>query len=197
MPSAAALPCRKHPLKTIALLCLAALGTASAAAQTPGFLCCNMRTDGHWISDINYAGPGKTMIPAGTPLSLDGYGKQRIHVTINGRPQDIGNDYSRNMTLDAFARRYIVESDPLLKLQGYPRKIQEAIANARLIPGMTREQVSMAVGYPVSDETPALESDTWRHWWSSFEEFDAIFDDQGRLSTIEAAPEIRRQVVAE
>jgi hypothetical protein len=70
---------------------------------------------------------GKTLISSGTPLSLDGYGKNRGHVRINGCKQDIGNDYSRSITLEAFAQGYIVEPDPLLRLQTYPQKIQEAI----------------------------------------------------------------------
>jgi hypothetical protein len=39
------------------LICIALL-TATAAViaedKPVGFLCCNMRTDGSWISDINY-----------------------------------------------------------------------------------------------------------------------------------------------
>ena len=184
-------------MKQFMMLCLAALASAGAAAQTTGFLCCNMRTDGAWISDINYLDAGKTMIPAGTPLTMNGFGKNRVHVVINGRKQDIGNDYSRSLSLEAFAKRYIVDRDPLEKLRSYPKKIQDAIGTARLTKGMTREQVIMAVGYPVSDENPSLESTTWRYWLNSFAEFDAIFDEKGVLTRIEAEAGIRPQVVAE
>ena len=184
-------------MKQFMMLCLAALASAGATAQTSGFLCCNMRTDGAWISDINYLDAGKTMIPAGTPLTMNGFGKNRVHVVINGRKQDIGNDYSRSLGLDAFAKRYIVDQDPLEKLRTYPKKIQDAIGTARLTKGMTREQVIMAVGYPVSDENPSLESTTWRYWLNSFAEFDAIFDEKGVLTRIEAEAGIRPQVVAE
>ena len=188
---------RRHTLKRFMMLCLAALASAGTAAQTAGFLCCNMRTDGAWISDINYLGQGKTMIPAGTPLTMNGYGKNRVHVVINGRKQDIGNDYSRSISLETFARRYVVTQDPLERLSTYPRNIQEAIGTARLTKGMTREQVIMAVGYPVSDENPDLESKTWRFWLSSWGEFKAIFDDNGLLTRIEAKADIRPLVVAE
>lgn len=179
------------------MICLAALASASVTAQTAGFLCCNMRTDGGWISDINYLGQGKIMIPAGTPLTMNGYGKNRVHVVINGRKQDIGNDYSRSISLEAFAQRYIVVEDPLERLKTYPRNIQDAIGTARLTKGMTREQVIMAVGYPVSDENPNLESKTWRFWLSSWGEFNAIFDDNGLVTKIEAKADIRPLVVAE
>jgi outer membrane protein assembly factor BamE (lipoprotein component of BamABCDE complex) len=68
---------------------------------------------------------------------------------------------------------------------------------ARLTKGMTREQVIMAVGYPISDENPSLESNTWRYWLSSFAEFDAIFDDKGLLTRIEGDARTRARVVLE
>lgn len=42
-----------------------AAGFALGADTVSGYLCCNMRTDGDWISDINYQENGKTVIPAG------------------------------------------------------------------------------------------------------------------------------------
>lgn len=45
------------------------LGAVAATAQTPppptfdGWLCCNMRADGRWISDINYESATR-VIPA-------------------------------------------------------------------------------------------------------------------------------------
>lgn len=179
------------------LMCIATLVSSAALADTKGFLCCNMRTDGKWISDINYQEAGKMLIPAGTPVLMTGYGKNRVHVTINDRKQDIGNDYSRSLALETFAARYIVEQDPLARLKTYPPKIQEAIGSARLVKGMNREQVIMAVGYPVSDENPTLDSNTWRYWLNSFSEFDAVFDDKGVLVKVEAEPGIRWRVVVE
>jgi len=184
-------------LKRFMILCLAALASAGATAQTAGFLCCNMRTDGSWISDINYADEGKKIISAGTPLTMNGYGKNRVNVVIDGRKQSIGNDYSRSISLEAFAKRYIVSEDPLAKLKTYPKKIQDAIGNARLTKGMTREQVLMAVGYPVSDENPNLDDKTWRYWLNSWSEFNAVFDDKGILIKVEAEPPTRALVVLE
>ena len=37
-------------------------GAALGADTFSGYLCCNMRTDGSWISDINYDENGKTFL---------------------------------------------------------------------------------------------------------------------------------------
>jgi hypothetical protein len=51
-----------------------------------------------------------------------------------------------------------------MKLASCPENIRAAIASARLMSGMTRKQVFMAVGYPVSNETPSLSAARLRLW---------------------------------
>lgn len=162
-----------------------AAGFALGADTVSGYLCCNMRTDGDWISDINYQENGKTVIPAGTPVRVLGYGHYRVKLEIAGKKQAIGNDYSRDLPLDVFAKRYVVSDNPADKLIQYPERIRAAITSARLVKGMTREQVLMAVGYPVSSENAHLDSNVWRFWLSSFAEFRVRFDDQQRVSDVE------------
>lgn len=169
-------------------------GAAFAQAKFDGWLCCNMRTDGSWISDSNYAEGGKTVIPAGTPVKVTGYGRYRVRVEIDGERQAIGNDYSRDLDLETFARRYVVAEDPAQEMAGWPEKIQDAVRRSRLAPGMTREQVLVSMGYPMSSENPDLDEPLWRYWLSSFDEVQVHFDDGGRVSDITAAPTTRNRI---
>jgi hypothetical protein len=188
-------------LRTTALAAAAMLGALAlpAAAQDRptynGFLCCNLRTDGSWISDSNYAESGKRVIPAGTPAQVTGYGRNRVNVLIDGKKQDIGNDYSRDLDLGTFAKRYVVTEDPNARMASFPPKIREAIKGARVTRGMTREQVAMAVGYPISSENPTLDAPVWRMWLGSFSEFQVLFDGQGRVRAVETDPQTRNLVV--
>jgi len=168
---------------------------SSASESFAGFLCCNMRTDGSWISDINYDENGKKIIPVGTPLKVTGYGHYRVKMDINGKSQAIGNDYSRDLALDEFAKRYVVADDPAAKIATYPRKIQDAIAQARIVLGMTREQVLMSVGYPVSSETHNLQDKIWRFWVSSFQEFRVKFDDSGRVTDVDGDGDAKSKIL--
>ncbi|AKJ27548.1 hypothetical protein [Caldimonas brevitalea] len=184
-------------LAALAAPLTSALAQAENSAPSQGFLCCNMRTDGKWISDINYAESGTRLIPAGTPVKVTGFGRHRVLVEIEGSKQAIGNDYSRTMDLNTFASRYVTAQDPKAKLNGYPKKVREAIEAGRLQPGMTREQVLMSVGYPVSSENPQLDAKVWRFWRSSFAEFQVVFGDDGRVKEVVADPATRNLVVAE
>lgn len=62
------------------LLAAMVSGVAFAQSGLEGYLCCNMRTDGSWISNINYADGGMRIIPAGTPIKFNGYGRYRVYV---------------------------------------------------------------------------------------------------------------------
>ena len=178
---------------------LAAAPLAALAQPLPepaaGFLCCNMRTDGSWISDINYAENGKRVIPAGTPVRATGYGRYRVYIETPEGKQAIGNDYSRDLAMPEFAKRYIVATDPKLRLASASPKIRKAVESGRLAPGMTREQVLMAVGYPVSSENPHLDAKVWRFWLSSFAEFQVVFGADDRVREITTDQQTRNLVV--
>lgn len=165
------------------------LSSASFAAneeKPAGFLCCNMRTDGKWISDINYQENGKTVIAVGTPVKVTGYGRHRVNIDVDGKHEALGNDYSRDLKDDEFMKRYVVMDDPKVKIATFPKPIQDAINSGRVKKGMTRDQVLMAVGYPVSSENPHLDAKTWKFWLSSFAEFRVAFDDAGIVTQIDA-----------
>ena len=186
--------------RTRQLLLLAgflAAGAAQAQATFSGYLCCNMRTDGAWISDINYAENGKRVIAAGTPVTVTGYGRYRVNTTMAGQRQDIGNDYSRDLDLEAFAKRYVVATDPKAALASASPRVRKAVETQRLVKGMTREQVMMSVGWPVSSENPHIDNKIWRFWLSSFEEFQVKFDNAGKVVAIEGDSMVRNRIEME
>ncbi|NRF71436.1 hypothetical protein HLB44_31065 [Aquincola sp. S2] len=160
-----------------------------------GFLCCNMRSDGAWISDANYQDPNKTMIPFGTPMRHAGWGRYRLQVDIEGKRLEIGNDYSRTLSMEEFGRRYLVQKDPRKQAAytGASAKVRKAIESAHVTRGMTRTQVLYAIGYPVANETPILQSTPWKYRASSGA-FSVHFDGQGHVTNVHADPDTLRQV---
>lgn len=49
-----------------------------------------------------------------------------------------------------FAKRIVVKDDPRLNIAKFPPRVQQAIAAAHVAPGMTKEQVIMSIGYPIT-----------------------------------------------
>lgn len=179
------------------LLCSLA---ATAQNRTPpydGFLCCNLLNDGGWINDINYRGDKKQLLPPGTPVKVTGVGRNRVQIEVDGKKLTIGNDYSRALKIEDYARRYVLEQDPKPLLEAYPAKVRDAIAAMKLLRGMTREQVLMAVGYPPAYYTPDLEAPLWRYWADSSSEYQVFWGNDGRVDQIFGPPAVRARVAAD
>lgn len=187
--------------KTALAAALAALAL-QAQAQAPkppyeGYLCCNFFNDGSWVNDINYRSERHKLIPAGTPVKVLGFGRWRLNVEIDGKKLDIGNDYSRTIPLEEWARRIVVPEDPTKALDGAPRKIQEAVRDAKLLPGMTRAQVLLAVGWPPLSYNKDLEAPAWEYWVTRSYVVQVVWDEKGRVERIFGSPEARALVAAD
>jgi len=163
---------------------------------TSGFLCCNMRTYGDSISDINYDEQGTSIVAVGTPARITAYDFRFFNLDLAGKPQRIKNDYSRNLTLIDFAKRYVVTDDPKQKMAAFPPAVSAAIRGGKVMPGMTREQVLMAIGYPVASENPSLDAPVWRYWRDSWSEYQVNFDDKGLVKAVVGDPVALSRVLA-
>lgn len=183
---------------------LASVGLAKPSPPPPpppgsglprqGFACCNLHFDKDWINDGNYA--KFPMIPAGTPIEVQSYGKDRAFVSINGKPMKLGHDYGRDQeTLDQWVNKIVLDQDPGPRISRYPRPVQDAIQAGKLVVGMTREQAIVAIGYPLTSENGPLESSTWKMWRSTHGEYDLNFGPDGRLTSITGDDEAVGQMV--
>lgn len=178
----------------IPLLLALAASSASGQGGADSYLCCNLRRVGDWISDSNYLESGATMVPFGTPVRLIEFGRYRVHVEIAGQRVSIGNDYSRDLPMEVFARRYLVARDPRPAVAELEPRLKTAIESGRVARGMTREQVIIALGYPISSETPHLDARTWRYWLWTFSPYTVSFDEAGRVTQVDGAADTLRWV---
>ena len=108
----------------------------------------------------------------------------------------LGHDYGRaEESLEQWVTKIVVEEDPTPRVASYPAEMQAAIKEGRVMIGMTREQAIIAIGYPLTSETPSLESPVWRHWVSSFEEYQLSWGPAGRIADVVAEAPIRNLVI--
>ena len=152
-----------------------------------GYTCCNLRYNKDWINDVNYG--QLPMIPAGTPIKVTGYGRYRASVDIDGKPFRLGLDYGRTQeTTEQWVAKQIVAEDPKIALASYPAAVRQAIQNGQVMVGMTKEQVIMSLGHPMTSENPRLDAPLWRYWWSSFGEYQ-VYWNGNRVSKVTGHPE--------
>lgn len=182
-------------LAVVAALALLAVGCKETnvrpsdekPAVLSGYTCCNFHYEKDWINDGNYA--QLPMIPAGSPIRVIDYGRYRASVDIDGKAFRLGLDYGRTAeTTEQWVAKLIVASDPKVKMAGYPANVRQAIQKGQVMVGMSKEQVIMALGYPLTNENPQLDAPLWRYWWSSFGEYQLHWSGN-RVSKVTGHPE--------
>ena len=159
-----------------------------------GFACCNLHYSKDWIDDGNYA--ELPMIPAGTPIEVLSYGRNRAYVKVDGKPMRLGHDYGRDQeSLEAWVAKIVVDQDPRPRIEGYAPTVREAIHVGKVALGMTREQAIVAVGYPLTSENTSLDAPSWRIWRSTHGEYDLNFKADGRLESVSGEDEVTSQML--
>jgi outer membrane protein assembly factor BamE (lipoprotein component of BamABCDE complex) len=129
------------------------------------------------------------LIPAGTPIKVTGWGRHRAHVEIDGKPFRLGLDYGREAeTIEKWVAKLIVAADPRAKLAEYSLAVRKAIEGGQVMVGMSREQVIMSLGHPLTSENPRLDAPFWRYWWSSFGEYQVHWAGE-RVAKVTGHPE--------
>ena len=184
-----------HSLAAISLAgALAGCYTQPVAEQTPwisGYTCCNLHYDGDWISDANYT--DLPFIPAGAPISVTQPVKDsnRAYATIGGRPFRLGLDYGRAVQgTEQWLGTIILREDPRINNAAWSLDVRQAIAQGKVLIGMTKEQAIVALGYPLPTRTPNLDSNVWRYWQNSSVQYDVYWDNE-RVSQVAKANEVR------
>ena len=159
-----------------------------------GYTCCNLHYSGDWVSDLNYG--SDTLIPAGSPIRILEYGRWRLSTELDGKKVRIGLDYGRSKeTLAQFARKLTVDKDLRFRLNTFPPVVLDAIRAGKVMPGMSKEQVVMALGFPARHETPTVDAANWKFWYTSRITYTVHFDDRGRVKDVEADPDTRAKIV--
>jgi hypothetical protein len=183
-----------HTLLVASLITLSyapAFAAGTTVVPKDGFLCCNLRVSGAWASDANSQRSGGTIMPAGTRVIGMAYGSSQVDVEIGGRKVSIGNDYSRDMTIQAFAQRWIVPKDPREALRDWSPKVQQAVKAGRIMKGMNRKQVLMSLGWPTTGSTPNIDDPVWNYPAG----FKVIFNERWAVKAIDADDTVKKQVV--
>ena len=132
-----------------------------------GYACCNLRYGNDTIAESAY---GQTaFLAAGTPMAIRRIEGARIDIEVGGKAMRIQADPSRPAaSIEAWVNRLVVPEDPRSRIASWPASVQSAIALGQLSKGMTREQVSIALGPPPGDTKPEAESAHWRYWWANY-----------------------------
>jgi len=159
------------------------------------YTCCNLRYEGDWISDANWA--TLPMIPAGARIKVTDVGSKQADVLIDGRKFRIGLDYARKqLTMQKLLDLLSSQDDPSARIATSTPAMQAAIRAGKVRLGMRRDEVVVALGPPRADETPSQDAAAWNYYTYDGALFVLRFDAQGKVEQVDAAQsDVLKQVL--
>ena len=130
-------------------------------------------------------GPGHGRIPPSTPMTIEPWRNGFILHTKGTPPQTVYFLYDEGrmqLPVDAYIR-LITAPQPVPPGNFNPADL-EGIRLGRALPGMTKEGVLTALGYPAKHRTPSLDSPEWVYWKNRFSTLVVVFDPAGLVNHI-------------
>lgn len=89
--------------------------------------------------------------------------------------------YSRENLKGIFER---LLSEKPTDLSSYDIRTQKMIKMGRVVNGMDKKTVLLALGYPPKHETPSLDFPIWKYWKNRFMTFEVNFDENNNLQNL-------------
>src|SRR5262245_22221543 len=149
------------------------------------YLCCNV----HYpqgkpeITDaIAWQG---TLIPFATRVEVQKVTRDSVRFEAPGHPPItlVYEHGSKVLPFSAYLSRLFVTEDPRLKLKKVPAREVKLVEKGTVAPGMSRDQVVMALGYPPADRTPSLDAPAWTYL-AGPSETAVVYFDGNRVSSV-------------
>ena len=138
-------------------------------------------------SYANYTDPGAghVVVPAGTKILITDKSRKSFTFTYDDGQKEVIFEYHEprmQMSLDAYLDK-ITSATPV-SFAGLSELDRKGIAEGKALPGMTRDGVMAALGYPATHRTPSLDAKTWIYWTNRFKTIGVEFDDKGKVKAI-------------
>jgi len=109
-------------------------------------------------------GAGHIVIPVNSPVTFGRFRRGFLLKNLaDGR--DIYFEYNaNNMGMSVQQYQNLIASPRKVNLEDFSDMDLKGIKQGKVLVGMTKQGVRIALGYPAAHRTPSLESDTWIYW---------------------------------
>ena len=147
-------------------------GAQEAGAQ--GYLKCNIHYQQHShdakASYANWTDPGQghMILPVNTEVRIGTF-RKGFSITALPTKTEILFEYDdRNMHMSIEQYLALITSPTPVSLDAFSEQDRKGISEGKVYPGMSKNGVMTALGYPAAHRTPSLDSNTWIYWKNRF-----------------------------
>jgi hypothetical protein len=126
------------------------------------------------------------LIPVCSEVGLLERNKERLvfEVKATGKRYEYYDHKAAGEPFPDHLTRYFGTECPRAQLAALDKRDQEGVKQGKALPGMTKQGVVFALGYPPPHVTPSLDADRWIYWTNRFNKVAVVFRD-GRVIAVE------------
>jgi hypothetical protein len=170
-------PTSKAPFLALPLLVLLALALAcggrSIAVTSQGqrltrgstaVTLVNLHATKKMLSAVNRQ--GEELIPVCSQVKIEALGRKRMSFRVGGSPDLYRYDYhgAAAESFDRHLARYFGVQCPRERIEQLSSLDRRGIEDGKPYLGMSKEGITIAMGYPPMHKTPSLQDNVWRYW---------------------------------
>jgi hypothetical protein len=129
--------------------------------------------------------PGHSFLPYNTKFKVGNWDKGFKLTDVNAGLVIVFEYSSANMG-GMSANDYInlIMSQTPVSYEGLSAKDKEGVKAGQALPGMSKQGVMIALGYPAKHRTPSIDLNTWLYWKGRFNMLEVGFNDEGKVISV-------------
>ena len=175
------------PILTLLMVFWGCASTPSANADDVVYLKNNIHyQQGTRDSKASYAnwtnpGQGHKILPVNAAVKIRKWRSGFVIIDMEDGTEVLFEFHSKRMNMSVQEYQSLITSPSKVSLNSLSEIDKKGIQEGKTYPGMTKDGVRMALGYPAVHKTPSLESDRWIYWTNRFRSIAVEFDSQGSV----------------
>ena len=134
----------------------------------------------NWIDP----GAGHMVIPVNTPIQTGRWRGGFYFVTLDTKRRVYFELNQRNALSTPAEYIDLITSPSQVAVDHLSEIDRKGIRAGKVYPGMSKDGVRIALGYPAAHRTPSLDADTWTYWHNRHRRVLVYFDENGKVSRI-------------
>jgi hypothetical protein len=141
---------------------------------------CNERDCKASYANYTDPGAGHQILAVNTPIKIKTWKRKGFIIVKAEDNKEIFFEYNETR-MQMFKAEYLnkITSVSKISLDSLSEADKKGIREGKVLYGMSKNGVMMALGYPATHRTPFLDSNTWIYWTNRFTTLEVNFNDKG------------------
>lgn len=130
----------------------------------------------NWTRHVDHV-----MLPYNTKIQVKSLGSKKFEFVTDNGTKILWEFNPKNMGMSGIDYIKLITSPTPVNYEVLSDIDRKGIEAGKALPGMSKQGVMVALGYPAKHATPSLESNSWTYWGGRMDNYRVEFDESGKV----------------